>query len=257
VPYYGPAGECKGLVGICRDITERSRMETITTARLHLIQFAETHSLDEIIEETLNRTEEITGSLIGFYHFYDAGGDVITLHAWSTRTKAEFCAAQGQGLHYSMQDAGVWADAARQHQPVVHNDYATLPHRKGLPAGHPAVLRDLVVPVMRGGNILAILGVGNKPTAYTDKDIESVSYFADFAWDVAERKKAELELQQLNAELEQRVKERTAELEGKNTELARLNRVFVGRELRMVELKERIKELELEQQHLNPEERMS
>jgi hypothetical protein len=40
------------------------------------------------------------------------------------------------------------------------------------------------------------------------------------------------------------VKERTAELEAKNAELARLNKIFIGRELRMVELKERIRELE-------------
>ncbi|MDA8429740.1 MAG: hypothetical protein M0T70_10840 [Geobacteraceae bacterium] len=37
---------------------------------------------------------------------------------------------------------------------------------------------------------------------------------------------------------------RTAELAAKNTELERMNRLFVGRELRMVELKERIRALE-------------
>jgi hypothetical protein len=47
-----------------------------------------------------------------------------------------------------------------------------------------------------------------------------------------------------NEELEQRVKERAAELEEKNAELYKMNRLFVGRELRMVELKERIRELE-------------
>lgn len=41
-----------------------------------------------------------------------------------------------------------------------------------------------------------------------------------------------------------RVKERTAELEAKNAELERMNRLFVGRELRMVELKQKINELE-------------
>ena len=67
--------------------------------------------------------------------------------------------------------------------------------------------------------------------------------FAMFT-DITERKLAEEELCRLKDELEQRVRERTAELEAKNAELHKMNRLFVGRELRMVELKERIRELE-------------
>ena len=44
--------------------------------------------------------------------------------------------------------------------------------------------------------------------------------------------------------LEIKVKERTAKLEAKMAEIERMNRLFVGRELRMVELKERLKALE-------------
>jgi predicted nucleic acid-binding Zn-ribbon protein len=64
--------------------------------------------------------------------------------------------------------------------------------------------------------------------------------------DSSERKPAEQELRLFKAELEGRVKERTTELEGKNAELERMNRLFIGRELRMVELKERVRELEME-----------
>ena len=75
--------------------------------------------------------------------------------------------------------------------------------------------------------------------------------FATIFNDVTERRNAEFqreaalaEIQRLNAELEQRVVERTGQLSSKAAELERINQVFVDRELRMRELKERIKELE-------------
>ncbi|MRR18003.1 MAG: PAS domain S-box protein [Deltaproteobacteria bacterium] len=68
--------------------------------------------------------------------------------------------------------------------------------------------------------------------------------FAVIFNDVTERRNAEEKIKRLYAELEQRVIKRTAELSAKTDELERLNRVFVDRELRMRELKERIGKLE-------------
>lgn len=62
--------------------------------------------------------------------------------------------------------------------------------------------------------------------------------------EIKKRQMAQEAVEKLNKELEQRVRERTTELEEKNAELQKTLQTFVGRELRMVELKERIRELE-------------
>jgi chemotaxis family two-component system sensor kinase Cph1 len=64
---------------------------------------------------------------------------------------------------------------------------------------------------------------------------------------IKNREMVEEELQRHQERLEELVKElrdRTKELERRNYELEQMNKAFVGRELKMVELKERIRELE-------------
>jgi len=204
------------LIGM---LVERKRIESVNMAHLRLLQFAAVHSLDDLLEATLNEAEELTGSLIGFYHFLEADQKTLSLQNWSTRTTAEFCTAEGKGLHYDVAAAGVWGDCVRERRPVIHNDYASLPHRRGMPPGHAPVVRELVVPVFRGDKIVAILGVGNKPQDYCPEDVATISRLADLAWEIAERKRAEEELGRLNLELDQRVRERTAQLEAVNQEL--------------------------------------
>lgn len=104
------------------------------------------------------------------------------------------CHADGKGRHYDVAAAGVWVDCIHERRPVVHNDYSALQHRKGMPPGHATVVRELVVPVMRQGLIVSLLGVGNKATDYTNEDVEFVSRLADFAWDLVERRRAEIAL---------------------------------------------------------------
>lgn len=64
--------------------------------------------------------------------------------------------------------------------------------------------------------------------------------------DITVRKKLQDELEIYKTHLEDLVKERTKELEEKNKELQRMNDIFVGREFRIKELKDRIKQLETE-----------
>jgi two-component system, cell cycle sensor histidine kinase and response regulator CckA len=177
--------------GIAMDITDRKRADQLVAARLRLLTFSADHPLDDLLQKTLDEAEQLSGSQIGFYHFVEDDQKTLSLQAWSTRTVTQFCQAEGKGLHYAIDTAGVWVDCVRERRPVVHNDYASLPHKKGMPKGHAAVVRELVVPIFRDGRIVAILGVGNKPTDYTEEDIRTIEYLADVAWEITRRKRAE------------------------------------------------------------------
>jgi diguanylate cyclase (GGDEF)-like protein/PAS domain S-box-containing protein len=192
--FFDARGTLTHLQSVGEDITERKRNRDIQAARLRLMEYAVDHTLQELLVATLDESAALTESSIGFYHFLEADQKTLALQAWSTRTSREYCQAEGAGRHYDIDEAGVWVEAIRLRQPVIHNDYAALPNKRGLPPGHAAVLREMVVPVFRKGLIVAILGVGNKATPYTDNDVQTVVQLADLAWDFAEGKRLEAEL---------------------------------------------------------------
>lgn len=193
----------KLIYAAARDITERKQAEQLLEVRVRLMEFAVGHSVEEVLQRAVDEAGELTDSPVGFFHFVERDETALSLQAWSTRTKAEFCQAQGQGMHYPLDQAGVWTDCVRQRRAVIHNDYAALPHRKGLPEGHAALTRELVVPVFREDRIVAILGLGNKPRNYTEEDVNRATFAADLAWEIAARKRTESELQRTHSGLEE------------------------------------------------------
>jgi PAS domain S-box-containing protein len=187
---------------VVHDVTERRQAADVMAARSRLLIKAPSCSLSELLRATVDEAEALTGSQVGFCHFVDSDQNSLTLMAYSTNTTRHMCKAEGLGSHYPVNRAGVWVDAFREGKPVIHNDYASLPHRKGLPPGHALVVRELVVPVLRGGRIVSLLGVGNKPRDYDDRDVNMVASLADLAWEISVQKKEEEALQAVNDEKE-------------------------------------------------------
>jgi PAS domain S-box-containing protein len=197
------SGATRCYRGVARDVTAQRREEQVREARLRLLEIAARRPYAEFLTATLDELEALTGSGLGFYHLVDADQRTLTFQGWSTSTLRAMKISLAAGSHHSLGDAGVWADCARERRAVVHNDYPSLPHRKGLPEGHAPVSRELVVPVFRGGAIQAIVGMGNKETDYDASDVEVVSRLADLTWDIANRKRAEEESKRLEEQLRQ------------------------------------------------------
>jgi PAS domain S-box-containing protein len=195
-PVLDDAGRITHFLAVKEDITARKRMEILLVGRAELAEVAQRASLDELLQLALDKAELLTGSCIGFFHFVDADQQNLSLQTWSTNTLKRMCTAEGRGRHYPVDQAGVWVDCLRTRAPVIHNDYASLPHKKGLPPGHATVVRELVVPIIRDGLVVAILGVGNKATDYTADDAKLVEQLAEVVADDALRQQAQAALRE-------------------------------------------------------------
>jgi diguanylate cyclase (GGDEF)-like protein/PAS domain S-box-containing protein len=189
------------IVSIVRDVTDRKQADAILNLRVNLWEYSVGHTTDELMRQALDEIENITGSSIGFYHFVLEDEQSLSLQAWSTRTLREFCRAEGRGMHSDLDRAGVWADCIRLRKPVIHNDYASLAGRKGLPPGHAAVQRELVVPTFHGGRVVSVLGVGNKRAPYSAEDAEFLGSVADVVWVIVDHKRTEEKIRALQRDL--------------------------------------------------------
>ena len=199
---------------------EEARLEAL----LELSQMSEA-PVEEMAGFTLERGIALTGSKIGFVGFLNEDESIYTLHAVSKAVVKE-CNVEGNPMHWPVAGGGIWADAIRQRGTLFVNDYSQPhPSKKGLPTGHPAVARLMIVPVFDGKRIVAVAGVGNKSSDYDKSDERQVALLLSRLWDNVHRNVSRKALEEAYDQLEQKVKQRTAELQEAYRDLNRAQSV--------------------------------
>ncbi len=186
-----------GTIGILIDVTRRKQYESLTLFRARILKMAESNSVKEILSATLEEAEKLTESTIGFFHIINE--DPASPSFWVTLSNIEHTmhGVDGYLQHPPLAGAGLWRGTIPQ-QAVITNDYSALEHhRTGWPDDHPEIRRTLLVPMLQGGTVMAILGVGNKEDDYDDHDLTLLSTLAAVAWDIVSRKRAELRMQEM------------------------------------------------------------
>ena len=193
------------IQAIHRDITERRQMEAMFQARLRLSEYAHNHTLDELLTRTLDEAELLTGSARGCFQFVAADQKTLCRQTWSTRARQQLVTAAGQERPAPGGATKLWREAVRERRPLIHVADAERSPQPGMPAASGRALpesanlepqaaipqRELVVPVIQGGRVVALLGVADKPRDYLTTDIESVAQLARLAWDIVLVKQAE------------------------------------------------------------------
>ena len=221
-----PGGERQSIM---RDITARMRgqdFQRVEERRLRaLVRLSEleNRTLPELMDATLEEVVALSESVFGYVYYYSEETEEFTLHAWS-KNVMESCSIPDPERSYRLSETGIWGEAVRQRRPIVLNDFAAPdPLKRGYPEGHAPLTRFMTIPVSSRGRIVAVVGVADKGTDYTDTDVSQLSQMMDVVWKIAERQRAEDELRRLAGELEVRVQERTREFERANADLEAAN----------------------------------
>jgi PAS domain S-box-containing protein len=173
---------------IIHDISERKQFEALTEFRLRLLEMAENCSTEELLTFTLDEAERLTGSSIGFFNFISDDQTAILRQACSTCAKTDNC---GEAAHPTVIKSSVCAEVVSNQKSVIHNNYSTLRHCNDESVSHAEVGRELIVPIIRNGTVMATLEIGNKPINYDEDDIRLVSILSGVAWDIIAKKRAE------------------------------------------------------------------
>jgi len=206
-PLFGRGGEVTGVVHSIKDITARKRAEAayrIEEKRLRsVIEIAQqkTNSLGELLDKALDEAIALSASKLGYIYYYSEEQQEFTLHAWSKEVMRE-CNIRNPANVYQLDKTGLWGEAVRQRQSIVVNDFpAPHPMKKGYPEGHAPLYRYMTLPVFCDGRIVAVVGVANKETDYTDMDVHQLTLMMDSIWEIAERKLAEEAVRKLAGQL--------------------------------------------------------
>lgn len=151
-------------------------------------------TFDKMLDFGLEEALPLTGSKIGYIYYYNESTKNFTLHAWSASVMSQ-CAVMEKHAIYPLEKTGLWGEAVRQRRALVTNDYtAPNPYKKGYPEGHVHLIRHMNLPIIMDSKIVAVIGVGNKATDYTEEDVTQMQLFMEGLWNIAERVRAEEKL---------------------------------------------------------------
>ncbi len=190
-PIRDVQGNSTGVVLVFRDQSAERLTRRLMETRLSLIEYAANHTLDELLPRTLDEVETIVESSIGFYYTVVPDQRTLSLQQWLARGLELSGQHTDAGLYDDIDQTAIWLDCVTAKRPVIRNNSVMLPYMNDTPEGRAVARRAMAAPVMHEGEVIAILGVANKPTDYTEQDAEIVAYLADVSWQIIRQKQVE------------------------------------------------------------------
>jgi len=191
-PMHNDQGVVIGVALAFRDQTEERRAERLIRTRLILREYAFPHTLDELLIRALQEIALLADSVAAFFQIADPERKVVTLARWPPPGTMAFRAVEyGEESEDHQAQAEDWPDSLTAGRPLVQNNIEGASAGEDMQGQRFGTVRELLVPVVRTGKVIAVLGVADKPENYTDKDVDLVAQIAEDFWRLVEQKRVE------------------------------------------------------------------
>lgn len=132
----------------------------------------------EAFETLLHEMLELTESPFGFFgqvESTDTGQKRLRIHAitdiaWDAPSRKMLAQLDAGGMIFDNPHSLMGA-ALQGSTPLICNDPASDPRAGGLPPGHPPLHAFMALPILAGGEVVALAGVANRAEGYLTADV--------------------------------------------------------------------------------------
>ena len=196
-------------VVLARDVSQLVRNETAlameserNAALLSLQIAAESRDEAAFLRYGAELAQRLTASSLAFVFLVDSTEATAQRVAWSGGESGDAQVAM-PAVSVPLAEAGVWAEAWRLRKMSIVNSTALRAMTAGFPEQCDAPRRLVSVPVIEGGKVRMVAGVGNKLNDYTERDAESVQLVAEATWRIVSRQRANAVAQRMSTAVAQ------------------------------------------------------
>ncbi|MCW5596678.1 MAG: GAF domain-containing protein [Rhodocyclaceae bacterium] len=229
------------MLTITRDISDRKRIEQLFLEQnrmLHAVSEAQADFISDAdphptFNRLLTQLLDITDSQYGFIGETPRNAEgvpylriyAISDLSWDDASRGLYQSVVKGGFEFRNPNS-LFGQVLSSGKPLLSNAPASDPRRGGLPQGHPPLNAFMGLPLYRGGELVGMVAVANRPGGYEEAQIEQLQPFTttcaaliDAYHNSQRRRHAESMLRRLNLELEDHVNQRTTELQASIREL--------------------------------------
>jgi PAS domain S-box-containing protein len=215
IPLKNPDGSVEKVLGVARDMTERKEYELLLSRQNEIHKAMGTILTEAIIsenEEHLTKTclsvcEDITQSEFGFIceiNPYDKFKTLVFSESLVENFQIEDFDFNPMLKNLKIND--IWEKLKTTQHPIIYNDLSIL-DLDFLIGDHPFLKNILMAPLLKNGEFMGLIGLGNKESGYDFSDSKALGSLSTTIVEALLRKRAEEKLKKALNDKEMLVRE--------------------------------------------------